>query len=97
MLTRKASAPHKEKRQYCPLYLIVKWVLASKKSLQLFIINAYNLYPLYYRIRLIRNERLEMPSDFDNELCKWAFECKYTWRVIQHGIDTATEIIHYGS
>jgi hypothetical protein len=31
----------------------------------------------HYRIKLIRDENLEMPDDFNNELYKWALECKW--------------------
>ena len=42
-------------------------------------------YYLYYRIRQIRGENLEMPADFSNELCKWGLECEYANRCgLQH-------------
>jgi hypothetical protein len=37
-------------------------------------------YCLYFRIRQIRDENLEMPADFSNELCKWGLECEYKSR-----------------
>jgi hypothetical protein len=70
--------------------------MASAKFIQMFAICRSNLYPVYYRIRLIRDEKLQMPDDFGNELCKWSFECKCAWRVTQHDILMATEIIHHG-
>jgi hypothetical protein len=33
-----------------------------------------------------------MPADFNNELCKWGFECKYLWTVPKHETRTLTEI-----
>jgi len=28
-------------------------------------------------MKAIREENSEMPKNFDNELCKWALECKF--------------------
>jgi hypothetical protein len=51
--------------------------MASAKFIEIFLKHLPKEYPLRYRIRLIRDENLEMPDDFSNELCKWGFECKY--------------------
>jgi len=29
-----------------------------------------------YRIRLLRDNNMEMPDNFSNEIAKWALECK---------------------
>jgi hypothetical protein len=73
----KVTTSHEETRQYYPFYLILISIMASTKFIQMFITPLPKEYPLHYRIRMIRGENLEMPDDFDNELCKWGFECKY--------------------
>ena len=30
----------------------------------------------------MRDENLEMPADFSNELCKWGLECEYANRCV---------------
>ena len=47
-----------------------------KPSDQIILIRYY----FCYRIRQIRDQNLEMPADFSNELCKWGLECEYAER-----------------
>jgi len=39
--------------------------------------HAVQLIFYNYRIRYIRDNNLEMPDDFDQEIAKWALECEY--------------------